>query len=241
MSHGPGDSGGASRFLYTAKASRAEREAGLQRSDGGRWPANVVLDEAAAEMLDEQSGELTSGSRAAGSYQSHGGAMGAVGLSRVGDMPALSGDSGGASRFLYTAKASRAEREAGLHDFTTTNVNDGRQTSIDNAYQRGDTMRRNTHPTLKPVDLTRWLATLLLPPKLDRPRRILVPFAGSGSEMIGCLLAGWDEVVGVELSEEYAEIARARLAHWQRYGKAQSDRAEKEANGQTDLLDMLAP
>ena len=77
---------------------------------------------------------------------------------------------------------------------------------------------------------------MLLPPPLDRPRRILVPFSGSGSEMIGALLAGWDEVVGVELSEEYADIARARLAHWERYRRADSEAAEKEANGQLPMF-----
>ncbi len=118
------------------------------------------------------------------------------------------------------------------------NVNDGRKTSIDNPYQRGDTVRLSSHPTVKPVDLCRWLATLLLPPPLDRPRRILVPFSGSGSEMIGCLLAGWDEVIGVELSEEYAEIARARLTHWERYRRADSEAAEKEAAGQTSIFDL---
>ena len=41
--------------------------------------------------------------------------------------------------------------------------------------------------------------------------RLLVPFAGSGSEMIGALRAGWDEVVGVELV--YADLARERLAN----------------------------
>ena len=73
---------------------------------------------------------------------------------------------------------------------------------------------RSTHPTHKPIALVRWLATLLLPPAEYAPRRILVPFAGSGSEMIGCGLAGWDEIVGVELMPEYADIAEARLAYW---------------------------
>ncbi len=90
------------------------------------------------------------------------------------------------------------------------------------------------------MDLNRWLATLLLPPPLDRPRRLLVPFSGSGSEMIGALLAGWDEVVGVELSEEYADIARARLAHWQRYRRADSEAAKAEAAGQLSMFDAAA-
>ena len=79
--------------------------------------------------------------------------------------------------------------------------------------------RRNSHPTIKPIALTRWLATLLLPPKEYAPRRLLVPFAGVGSEMIGAMQAGWEEIVGIELSEEYCEIGRARLAYWRVQGQ----------------------
>ena len=77
---------------------------------------------------------------------------------------------------------------------------------------------RNHHPTVKPIDLARYLATLLLPPAEYAPRRILVPFSGVGSEMIGAMLAGWEEVVGIEQDAEYCEIARRRIAH---YAKAQ--------------------
>jgi len=100
-------------------------------------------------------------------------------------------DSGSAARFFYCAKASRRERDAGLPD--------------------GE---RCTHPTVKPLALTEYLAKLILPPEQDEPRRLFVPFAGSGSEMIGAHKAGWDEVIGVELEREYVEIARARLEHW---------------------------
>ena len=82
------------------------------------------------------------------------------------------------------------------------------------AYQARKTDRRNPHPTLKPLDLTRYLATLLLPPDLFAPRRIFIPFAGVGSEMIGAILAGWEEVTGVELTDEYIPIAEARIEHW---------------------------
>ena len=67
---------------------------------------------------------------------------------------------------------------------------------------------------MKPIALTTWLAKLLLPPARYAPRRILVPFAGAGSEMIGCVLAGWEEVVGVEMTEKYIPTAEARLAYW---------------------------
>ena len=73
---------------------------------------------------------------------------------------------------------------------------------------------KSTHPTHKPIALARHLASLLLPPPTYAPRRLLVPFAGSGSEMIGALLAGWEEIVGIEKESEYVGLARARLAWW---------------------------
>jgi len=73
---------------------------------------------------------------------------------------------------------------------------------------------RNHHPTVKPLALTTYVARLLLPPPGARPRRLLVPFSGSGSEVIGALLAGWDEVIGIEIDDEYRRIAEARIAYW---------------------------
>ncbi len=125
----------------------------------------------------------------------------------------------------YYAKASTNEREAGLDPlfchlmdgdaFDEATVADGRKTPIDNPYQRGTTPRRNIHPTIKPLSLMRWLATLLLPPAPYAPRRLLVPFAGTGSEMIGARLAGWDDVFGIELEADHVAIAKARIAYWE--------------------------
>jgi len=67
------------------------------------------------------------------------------------------------------------------------------------------------HPTIKPLSLVRWLATLLLPPDAYAPRRILIPFAGAGSEVIAARQPEWDEVIGVELHEQYAALARHRM------------------------------
>lgn len=152
----------------------------------GRWPANLVLDETAAATLDEQSGELVSGTAVGGLHRRSNKTANCygefVGQRTEGDV--CFGDTGGASRFFYCAKADTAERAG------------------------------SKHPTLKPVDLCAWLAKLILPPpRADgQPRRLLVPFAGAGSEMIGALRAGWDEVVGIEVSEEYVEDARRRIS-----------------------------
>ena len=98
--------------------------------------------------------------------------------------------------------------------FGVTVVDDGREKSIDNAYQRGETTRRQIHPTIKPIALARHLATLLLPPAEYGPRRLFVPFAGVASEMIGAMLAGWEDVQGVELEADHIPAAEARLAYW---------------------------
>ena len=104
-------------------------------------------------------------------------------------------DSGSASRYFYTAKASKSERNAGLEGFEE---------------KRGATFK-NHHPTVKPLSLTKYLATLIKPPTGGR---LLVPFSGSGSEMIGALQDGWEYVEGVELTEEYIPIAEARIKYW---------------------------
>ena len=72
----------------------------------------------------------------------------------------------------------------------------------------------NIHPTVKNVKLCQWLATLLLPPPEYAPRRLLVPFLGSGSEAIGAGLVGWEHITGIEMDADTCAIAEARLAHW---------------------------
>lgn len=164
---------------------------------------------------------------------------------------------------LYYPKASRAEREAGLDprtvalmrllddspdaaEFDETTVDDGREVPIDNPYQRGETTRRNTHPTIKPIALSRYLATLLLPPAEYAPRRLLIPFAGAGSEVIGAMLAGWEEITGIELESDHVAIAAARIAYWQARrwelgdpARAITVKTEKPAPvGQLDMFDL---
>lgn len=152
-------------------------------------------------------------------------------------------DTGGASRFfyrvqhqldeadpvLYCGKATRAEREEGLagHTRQAHGFSGGAQQAIAGGeeYSEGQGIGlnrirqvRNNHPTVKPIDLNRYLASLLLPPTKYAPRRILVPFGGVGSEAIGALLAGFEEAHLVEQSAEFVAIAEARLKHWTAQG-----------------------
>jgi len=70
------------------------------------------------------------------------------------------------------------------------------------------------HPTIKPISLNVWLAKLLLPPGVYSPRRLLVPFGGVMSESIGAILAGWEHIVSVEKTHEYANAGRNRAEWW---------------------------
>jgi DNA modification methylase len=181
----------------------------------GRWPANVVLDEVAAGLLDEQTrGKLHSaGAARNGSVdprQQHRDRDFQGPKTDTGDMYRF-GDSGGASRFFYCAKASKRERNAGLEGLPAKQLaGSNKWTDVD--YRRGSgevtaAPQQNHHPTVKPVALMRWLVRLVTPPG----GVVLDPFMGSGSTGIACVLEGFD-FVGIERELEYLEIARARIA-----------------------------
>jgi site-specific DNA-methyltransferase (adenine-specific) len=86
-------------------------------------------------------------------------------------------DAGSAARFFYCAKASRSERG-----------------------------KDNTHPTVKPIDLMRYLIRLVNPPG----GIVLDPFAGSGTTLLAARLEG-AQSIGVELDEKHCEIIARRL------------------------------
>ena len=123
-------------------------------------------------------------------------------------------DSGSASRYFYCAKASKKDRDEGLDTFEQEKVNDGRQTPIDNAFQRGETLRKNTHPTVKPTSLMQYLVRLVTP----NNGTILDPFNGSGSTGKAVMYENKErnknyKYIGIELTEEYLPIAQARIEY----------------------------
>jgi site-specific DNA-methyltransferase (adenine-specific) len=120
-------------------------------------------------------------------------------------------DHGGASRFFYCAKASRTERNAGLAGFPLGELlwSSGEQNP--GSFQSPGTERRvaNHHPTVKPIDLMRWLVKLACPPG----GHVLDPFCGSGTTGCAAVVEG-AQFTGIERSDEYAEIAEARIRWW---------------------------
>jgi DNA modification methylase len=207
---GENDKGGFRSGTYTSKnesqSSWEHRENGdaytKPQHPQGRWPANVILDEVTAGLLDEQSGVSVSKS---------GGKAGTIGFHSGGSGAERGGheDSGGASRFFYVAKASKRDRNEGLEDLEAQRhadrvVDDG--PGGDNPRNRTNTPRQNFHPTVKPTQLMRYLIKLVTPPG----GTVLDPFTGSGSTGKAALLDGF-EFVGAELTGEYLPIIEGRL------------------------------
>ena len=131
----------------------------------------------------------------------------------------LQGDSGSFSRyfdldkwaqktfpFLIVPKASKSEKNKGMDGIDPVQTNDGRNKLPDNAFQRGKTFRKNSHPTVKPLRLMSYLITL----GSREGDVILDPFAGSGTTMLACKKLG-RKCMGIEINEKYCEIAAKRL------------------------------
>ena len=177
----------------------------------GRWPANVILDEVTAGLMDEQSGVSKSVIAKMGAGLVEG--IGSKGLSKNAEnFESVRGhnDTGGASRFFYCAKASKRDRNEGLEDLESklpafgNEKGDGLGRGISNTRQ--DMPRQNFHPTVKPTALMRYLVKLVTPPG----GTVLDPFTGSGSTGKAAILEGFD-FVGVELTDDYLPIIEGRL------------------------------
>ena len=117
------------------------------------------------------------------------------------------------SQFIITPKASKSEKNKNLDSFIEKNVNDGRKTEIDNPFQRGDSLRKNTHPTVKPVSLFSYLITL----GSREHDLILDPFSGSGTTAIACHMLARNYIC-IEKEKEYVDTAKMRVDEFLKQG-----------------------
>jgi len=157
------------------------------REHKGRFPSDLILDEEAGKMLDEQSGILKSGRRSSsyhvGNKKVKCSIMEFMENIKLKILMMFLQAEGGASRFFYCAKASKTERSMGLEDD-----------------------KRNNHPTVKPVALMRYLVKLITP----ADGIVLDMFLGSGTTAVACILEGYNWI-GIEKEKDYVEIAKARI------------------------------
>jgi site-specific DNA-methyltransferase (adenine-specific) len=211
-------------------------EGGLDREGGcarpveiGRWPANVIhdgSDEVLAAFPDApgQQAQVTGDEPTANGFSGPVAYSGFLGRKAS---AAPRADGGSAARFFYCAKASRADRNAGLE-------NPGPQLPTNCTLRQVETaeLRGNIHPTVKPTALMRYLVRLVTP----AGGLVLDPFAGSGSTGRGAVLEGM-RFIGMDSDEEfgYVDIARARIAAAEQE-RAEELAAQRAAAAQTDLF-----
>ena len=178
----------------------------------GRFPANIIFDEEAGMILDEQSG-ITS--------QGHWSKTKTTGFGKFGNGKTIYSGigkkdkvKGGASRFFYCAKASKKEREIGLENIEDkffSRVNKG---GLENDPRWEPKLRKNIHSTVKPMKLMQYLIRLVTP----IGGTTIDPFFGSGTS--GKAALGEDnnyKFIGIEKEKEYFDIAveRCQFEHEQ--------------------------
>jgi site-specific DNA-methyltransferase (adenine-specific) len=189
----------------------------------GRWPANIILDEHTAELLDQQSGNLKSGAMKAGTKAQD---LQTNSMGRWNDRTLTSqfqASEGGASRFFYVAKASKRDRNEGLDNIEGKEIsakgnglartcNTCGASTLDGCDCPDRTfsnpVRQNFHPTVKPTALMQYLIRLVTPAN----GVVLDPFAGSGSTGKAAILEN-KHFIGIELTPEYLPIIEGRLKH----------------------------
>jgi len=183
-------------------ATRLRHNGNGTSSPAGRWPANLILDEESAAMLDEQSGELKSGDLT-GQPRTENKIFNSAGAT-LGHPQYWKGDTGGASRFFYCAKASRAERDKGLERTQKCIGNECYGDGLGNGPDR--ISQANHHSTVKPLALMRYLIRLT---KTPTGGIVLDPFMGSGSTGVAAVLEG-RSFIGIDTDP--IDVAEARIA-----------------------------
>jgi DNA modification methylase len=203
---------------------------------GGRWPANVVLDETQADALDQMSGETVSSGGATGGRIGASGILGEFEHNGPRANAGGLGDVGGASRFFHVAKDApephddraaddldaRAERSRRTYykealrdqlngDAATPSLPIDQLGPRFNYVAKADASERvrvngTAHPTVKPLALMRWLVRLVTPPG----GTVLEPFAGSGTTVEACILEGFS-CIAIEREAEYLPLIQQRI------------------------------
>lgn len=211
--------GGPSKKLTVVPGQDGDTVERSQPSQLGRWPANLIhdgSDEVLAAFPDAlgQQGKVTGNEPTANGFSGAVKFGGMIGRVPSGDPR---NDAGSAARFFYCAKASKQDRDEGLHGFALKEG--GIKNDSGRGYSETDPMRKimraNIHPTVKPTELLRYLWRLVTPPGgtgLDL-------FMGSGSGGKAAILEGF-KYIGIELDEDkdgkpldYFPVAVARVTH----------------------------
>ena len=184
--------------------SGGDGSGGWSQNEQGRFPANFIHDgsDEVVELFPQ-----TSPSKAAARGGTNPNPMDWGNNRSDGDIVKGHTDNGGsAARFFYCAKANKKDRNQGLDGFEEKRPDERSVTGMGTFEEKGVAKQANHHPTVKPTDLMRYLCRLVTPPN----GTVLDPFLGSGSTGKAAVAEGFS-FIGVEQSEEYLTIAKARI------------------------------
>ena len=182
----------------------------------GRYPANVILDEEAGRLLDEQSKPQMHGAGHKRNEELIPTKQNIPFKGEMGTNYKRFGDSGGASRFFYCAKASKAERNRGCEELYWLNskrtikeiwekLDKENEENKDNKnFKRHNVARGNIHPTVKNLSLMKYICTLTATPTGGI---VLDPFCGSGTTLMACKEIKSD-YIGIDKEQEDCKIER---------------------------------
>jgi len=214
--------------------SGGDGSGGWSADDVGRYPANVIMDEEAGQILDEQapkSGNVSSSKRTKTGMTGSGHSL--AWHKNAGESNGISDGLSGASKFFYCPKVSRAERHIGCVDpgimFARPRQDDGTPVGAgesmvwDPKVNGQDAIKQqqpgtNNHPTVKPVELMKYLVKLVTP----KGGKVLDPFNGSGSTGMACVELDY-EYTGCELDPEYIDIATKRIEGWYEHTRPETN------------------
>jgi site-specific DNA-methyltransferase (adenine-specific) len=160
----------------------------------GRWPAHLLLDGSPEVLACFPETGISSGGRIGKKDPSSVNNIGS-GKYRAGD-PGF-GDAGSAARYFPTFPPTETDRACAQED---------RRLFYCAKTSKSERGEGNTHPTVKPLEMMRWMVRLVTPPG----GTVLDPFMGSGSTGRACAAEGF-QFVGIERERAYAEIAQRRL------------------------------
>lgn len=170
----------------------------------GRWPANLILDgsDEVVALFPESNSSATPRNRKPKEDREHW----RMGGGQYNDSTEY-GDTGSAARFFYCAKASKRDRDEGLDGLAERKAGSLNMRTDSHSERNGMTTapRRNTHPTVKPTALMRYLCRLVTPPG----GLVLDPYTGSGSTAKAAALEGF-RFTGFEIDPDYHAIAERR-------------------------------
>ena len=173
----------------------------------GRFPANIIFDEEAGKILDEQAPKVGNAFNATRKQDTRGG--GGHTLTREhseGESNGVFDGLGGASRFFYCPKVSKKERNEGCEELEEKGYSINQAHNSKTLEERYALKSKNIHPTVKPTDLMTYLIRLVTP----KGGIVLDPFMGSGSTGKAAMREGF-QFVGIEREQEYMEIAEQRI------------------------------